>query len=447
MNKYRLSWLIALIIVMTSIVCYANDGLRTNVGYSIGYAEKFDQSVDKAKLTAILSLLPDAKRNIYLKLGLAASGYSDKDIAALALGSIKITSLDVSSIVGTTITVSIIAETNSDRYDVLKNDNRLMAADRKLLDDIKQALAESDRLNRDYITVTGTGKTELDKALSANQLVVKRQYALLDTFWDLAANNNDDALRTLNGIVAVDKTDSYALLWRGVANYYLDNYDAAIVDLNTAGRNGAFPDDVGYYLGNCEYMKNNFTAAIAAYTEAIAVGKPDAKEYYYRANCYRNLKMYDLAIIDYSKTISIDSNLTNAYTYRGNCYFYGAKYDEAAKDYDVVITAQKADGYLYFNRGTIYMLKGDVDNAINCFDQTTKLLPSYADGYYNKATALYQKLYLIKNNKSSGDPSKIITQTVEAYKKFITLAEPNRPEVAKAQKRIKDLTVTTVLDI
>ncbi|MEI6287365.1 MAG: tetratricopeptide repeat protein [Bacillota bacterium] len=447
MKRTIVSLLVTVLIMVACLPVYADDSLRTNVGYPIGFAENFDQSVDKAKLTAILSLLPDAKRNVYLKLGLAAGAYSDKDIAALALGSIKIFNIDVSTIVDTTITVSIIGETKQDNYVVLKSDNRLLVADRQLLDDIKQALMNSDRLNRSYVGTDATEKTELEKALNANRLDVKRQYALLNTFWNLAANDNADALRDLNTIIDANSADGYALLWRGVANYYLDKYAAAILDLNNAGINGASADDVGYYLGNCYYMQNDFTAAIAAYTKAIAVGLPDAKEYYYRGNCYRKLKQYDLAIIDYSRTISIDASLINAFAYRGECYQYSNRLAEAAKDYDVVIAAQKADGYLYFNRGAIYLKSGAVDNAISCFEQTTTLLPSYADGYYNKAVAFDQKLYLIKNNKSSGDPSKIIDQTVAAYKKFIALADPTRPEVAKAQKRIKELTVVTVLNI
>ena len=440
--------LVAVLIMVACLPVYADDSLRTNVGYPLGYAENFDQSVDKAKLTAILSLLPDAKRNVYLKLGLAASSYSDKDIAALALGSIKIFNIDVSTVVDTTITVSISGETKQDNYNILKSDNRLLVADRQLLEDIKQALTKSDRLNRSYVGADAAEKIEVDKGLSANRLVVKRQYALLNTFWDLAANDNSDAVRELTTIIDANNGDGYALLWRGVANYYLDKYDAAILDLNNAGISGASPDDVGYYLGNCYYMQNDFKAAITAYTTAIAVGIPDAKEYYYRGNCYRKLNQYDLAIIDYSRTISIDSSLINAFAYRGECYQYSNKLAEAAKDYDVVIAAQKADGYLYFNRGAIYLKSGAVDSAISCFEQTTALLPSYADGYYNKAVALDQKLYLINNNKSSGNPGKIIDQTVAAYKKFIALADPNRPEVAKAKKRIKELTeTTTLLDI
>ena len=111
MKKTIFSMLVAVLIMVACLPVYADDSLRTNVGYPLGYAENFDQSVDKAKLTAILSLLPDAKRNVYLKLGLAASSYSDKDIAALALGSIKIFNIDVSTVVDTTITVSISGET------------------------------------------------------------------------------------------------------------------------------------------------------------------------------------------------------------------------------------------------------------------------------------------------------------------------------------------------
>ena len=443
MKKAILCLVVAVLILAAGLPVGADDSLRTNVGYSLGYIETFDQAVDKAKLTAILSLLPDAKRNVYMKLGLAASSYAPDDIAALALGSIKIINLDASAVVATTITVTISGETNQDRFNILKSDNRLLTADRQLLGEIRQALAASDRYNRAYMSATDVDKIGLNKELDSNRAVINRQYALLNTFWYIAANDNDDALRTLNGLIEINKSDGYALLWQGVANYYIDKYDVAITELNNAAKNGASLDDVEYYLGNCYYMQSDFNAAIAAYTKAIAVGRPDAKEFYYRANCYRELKKFDLAINDYTMTIAIDSSLTNAYTYRGTCYYYGARYDDAAKDYDVVIAAQKADGNMYNNRGTIYLLKGDVDSAINCFDQTTKLLPSYADGYYNKATALSQKLYLIKNNKSSGDSSKIIQQAVEAYRKFIVLADPNRPEVAKAQKRIKDLTVTT----
>ena len=332
------------------------------------------------------------------------------------------------------------------RIGIAKDDIRLLVAFSQLQLDIKTTLDDSDKLNRAYVDGS-IDKSKIDNSLHVNRLSARRQMDLLNAYWYLADNENDDALRILDGIIATDAHNAVALQWRGVTWYYLDKYDLALIDLQNSLKLQPDNNSGYYYIGNCYYVQNDYDTAIVNYTKAIAIGAPEPREYYYRGNCYRKQNKYDAAIADYSSAINLDIAYANAYVNRGDCYLYSGKYDEAGKDYDVAIKLGKEDGYLFFNRGAIYLKNGDVDNAINCFERTTKLLPNYADGYYNKALAYDQKLFLIKQGKVAGNQQSCINNALAAYKQFIALADPKRPEVQQAQKRIKALTATVVLDI
>ena len=71
---------------------------------------------------------------------------------------------------------------------------------------------------------------------------------------------------------------------RGVANYQLSKYDAALEDLNQAVAFRAYSADLFYFRGLLQYRKQDYRQAILDLTKAIKEGVGQSDAYYTRGS-------------------------------------------------------------------------------------------------------------------------------------------------------------------
>jgi tetratricopeptide (TPR) repeat protein len=102
-------------------------------------------------------------------------------------------------------------------------------------------------------------------------------------------------------------TDKNIYYNRAVANYYLDELDNAIADLDIYLKTNQ-ETHIFDLRGSIYYRQKKYEQAIADFTAAINLEPNDASSYHNRANSYRSLSRYNEAIADCRKFIEIAKN-------------------------------------------------------------------------------------------------------------------------------------------
>jgi tetratricopeptide (TPR) repeat protein len=195
---------------------------------------------------------------------------------------------------------------------------------------------------------------------------------------------------------AIELDPKYALAYynRGIAYSDLKQYERAIADYNRAIE--LDPNYVFAYFnrGNAYRNLKQYERAIADYDRANALDPNDAEAYNNRGNAYYDLKQYERAIVDYDRAIELDPKYALAYNNRGSAYWYQKRYERATADYDRAIELDPKYALAYNNRGLAYWYQKQYERAIADYDRAIELDPNYALAYYNRGLAYwYQKRY------------------------------------------------------
>ncbi len=111
-------------------------------------------------------------------------------------------------------------------------------------------------------------------------------------------------------------------------------------------------------------------------------------------NFYKSY-VYDSAIIEFTNCINLDSNFADAWFYRAQSKDRLPIKDtnnlkSAIEDYSVSIRL-KPNPIAYNNRGQDKAILGDPDAAILDYQAAVNLDSTYGPGYYNLASAIYNK--------------------------------------------------------
>ena len=86
-----------------------------------------------------------------------------------------------------------------------------------------------------------------------------------------------------------------------------------------------------------------------------------------------------------------DADMAHGYFYLANYYDAENKTDEAMTYYDLALSRNNRYLLALNNRGILKGKAGNVSGAINDFEQSINIKPDYAEAYYNRGVALYQK--------------------------------------------------------
>jgi len=189
--------------------------------------------------------------------------------------------------------------------------------------------------------------------------------------------------------IEIDPNLAPAYCNRGIAYFYLKQYEEAIADYTRAI--DIDPNDAYTYNNRgvaYDHLKR-YEEAIADYTRAIDSDPNNAYTYNNRGNAYKNLKHYEEAIADYTRAIDIDPN--DAYTYngRGSAYKNLKHYEEAIADYTRAIDIDPNDADAYNGRGNAYSTLERYEEAIRDCSQAVHLQPDYWEAWANRGIPLF----------------------------------------------------------
>jgi len=208
----------------------------------------------------------------------------------------------------------------------------------------------------------GLGQAEIilgkdSQAMLAFNHFVKKNSASGDAWYCLGelqarAKNYKDALTDFTLAIGSKPNFPEAYNDRGVCNYELGNYHAAIDDYR---QSIAFAKTAATYnnLGNAESKSGNNDEAIMAFSTAITIDPKYTSEYNNRGIEYLNKKSDTNALNDFNEAIQLDSTNTDAYCNRALVEYHMNNMDKAKADCDKAIKLNPQYGIAYLDRGII----------------------------------------------------------------------------------------------
>ena len=295
----------------------------------------------------------------------------------------------------------------------------------------------------------------------ANKLLIKGK-----SFYK--EKNFVEAIDCFNEVIKLDTTEldpghilgkyaQNAYFYRGLAYYYLKNYDQAIKDYTEVIENysATYKEMADAYnnRGLAYYYLKNYDQAIKDYTRAINFNSidfnfdlNDGVEYNNRGLAYYDLKNYDKAIEDFTQAIKLNPNYANAYINRGNSYHVLENYDKAIDDYKTALSKgnkdadkkiwdiyceskkfdeavqyytqkvkeNKKDATSYFRLAYSYAELKDYKNAVKNYEQAIKLNPSLTEVYNNRGQC-YKELKNYKSAAADFEKAAEFNPTADAY--------------------------------
>jgi len=128
--------------------------------------------------------------------------------------------------------------------------------------------------------------------------------------------------------------------------------------------------------------------------------------YIYRGNAFYALKKYVNALADYDEAIKINSKSESGYYNKGLTQVAMGNYNEAINTCSEFISFESKNDAVYLYRGSINRYLKKYDLAIEDYTEAIKLAPDYANSYYSRGLAYYEKaitdgnLQIIQSSKN-----------------------------------------------
>ncbi len=166
-----------------------------------------------------------------------------------------------------------------------------------------------------------------------------------------------EAIRYLNTLIEVDSSLAEGWFLRGVAKYYLNDFQGSKDDLTKS------------------LEKNpNFTIA-----------------FHYRAIVNNRLSKYSEAFKDLDEALDLRPENEEILFTRGGTYIQTKQYSKAIQDYTKVIKATPNNIDSWLNRGIAKLCNTDTTGAIADFSQAIKLNPFYGESYSRRSRVYLEK--------------------------------------------------------
>ncbi|HOY31615.1 MAG TPA: tetratricopeptide repeat protein [Bacteroidales bacterium] len=162
-----------------------------------------------------------------------------------------------------------------------------------------------------------------------------------------------NAYKDFNRITELDTGYYHIYYNRGLASFFLKDYNNAIRDFDREIRKNPDDDEAIFDRGNAKQQLKDYAGAIIDFDKAIALN-PDAESIYFnRGNSKKELNDYEGALRDYDKAIALNPKLIKAYNNRSLLRCLLKDYEGTLADYDKMIELDPNDTTTIKNREVI----------------------------------------------------------------------------------------------
>jgi tetratricopeptide (TPR) repeat protein len=205
-----------------------------------------------------------------------------------------------------------------------------------------------------------------------------------------ALNMSDEALETLNDMVATGEEPVNTLLMRANFLYLNEQYPAAIVDCEHIIE--IEPDNFTafFLLAKIEKQTGELDKAITHLDKAIGIREDFVEGYTLRADIYLAMKKGGNAMADIEKVVELAPEDETAYILRGHTHELLGNDEAALLDYQTVLELNPFNEEIYLFAGRILLAGGKYDDAIILFDEAIEQIENFANAYSARAVAKHQ---------------------------------------------------------
>jgi tetratricopeptide (TPR) repeat protein len=182
----------------------------------------------------------------------------------------------------------------------------------------------------------------------------------------LGTHGYESVIKYCDKVLEINEQNAKAYCVRGAMHKAVNDFDAAIEDLNRSIEIN--PTPLAYsLLGNIWCEKGDFPEAIRNYNKVLEFDPDNAAAINNRAEAYFRMDDYDNAIKDYEKLNVLVPEEPSPYYNCGVCYREKGNLGKAVKYFDKAIELGNRDAHVYKSRGLAYMDLGEYDKAIADF--------------------------------------------------------------------------------
>ena len=231
----------------------------------------------------------------------------------------------------------------------------------------------------------GAPAAKTEKEIQVDALIVGIREHSKNTQWDLVVA---DCTRVLE----IDPINTSALLLRGIAHNSKKNFDRAIEDFDSVGRQTARDSiavanraDAFSHRSFSYYQKTDFLKAIDSAFFAILEKSDHAEAHSHRAMAYMARQQFTKAIQSADRAIGINDKNAEAYSLRGLAYAATNNLPQAIADQNKAIALAPALAVAFQRRAEIHLAKNDAALASADIDQALRLNPGSVEALCDRA--------------------------------------------------------------
>lgn len=203
--------------------------------------------------------------------------------------------------------------------------------------------------------------------------------------------DHEEAIRTLDGVIASHPDFTDALVERAVRAGSVGRFGAALADLDAAIARRHGGHRVHGLRGIALYQLRRWADAEAAFTDAIERNPLNVDWWYNRAATRTYTGRFAGAIEDASHAIALDANYPEAFVVRGRAHAGVGRLADALADYDRAAALDPSMADVYVERGLIFWNAGDYERSLADANTLIRLDPNRTRGYQRRAQT-YLKL-------------------------------------------------------
>jgi len=209
----------------------------------------------------------------------------------------------------------------------------------------------------------------------------------------------DNSQSDSSEVAVSDSFTAYAYTNRGVARFYLRDFDAAITDFERALRIKPKLAEAYSGRGAARIGKGDHEGALLDFERALAINNKLVEVYSNRGQVLLRQKDFARAIEDFNRAIELRPTMVAAYEGRGESFMRQARFDLAVNDFTAALKLNPGNAETYANRGLTLIVLGREQEALSDLQKCVELNPELKSTLETR-TELAKKLMRVYTARS-----------------------------------------------